>query len=63
MLALYDSSRGTLKGALLASENGRRLVRLGLHDDVTWCARESVLHEVAVLHEGAMWPARDLFRL
>ena len=60
MLALYESTRSTLKGALLASDNGRRLVGIGLHDDVTWCARESVLDEVAVLHEGAMRPARNL---
>ena len=60
MLGCYDRHGGKLEDALLASENGRRLVEIGLGEDVAWCARESVLDEVAVLHEGAMWPARNL---
>ncbi len=58
--ALYDQRRVDLAGALRASENGRRLMEIGLGEDVAWCARESVLDEVAFMHEGAMQPARNL---
>ena len=60
LLALYDEHHGDPAGVLFASENGRRLVEIGLRDDVVWCARESVSTEVALLHEGAMQPARKL---
>ncbi len=62
MVALYDRHRGDITTALRNSENGRRLVEISLGDDVTWCARESVLDEVAVMHQGAMHSARKLLK-
>lgn len=54
MTALYERHRRDLAAALLDSANGQRLVGIGLGEDVTWCVRESVLCEVAVMEKGAI---------
>ena len=46
--------RRDLRTVLLDSTNGLRLVEIGLGEDVAWCARESVLEEVAVMRAGAI---------
>lgn len=37
MASLYRAYAGNLKGAFLSSRNGRRLVGLGLEEDIGWC--------------------------
>ncbi len=62
MAELHDGFRGKFEAILAATDNGRRLAEINLRDDVTWCAQDSVLPEVAILHEGAMQSARNLLR-
>ncbi len=60
MAGLSDRFHGQIETLLPTTDNGRRLVELGLSEDVAWCARESVFDEVALLHEGALQSARNL---
>jgi phosphosulfolactate phosphohydrolase-like enzyme len=57
---LYLQERQILSTALRQCENGKRLVDVGLAEDIDWCARESVLDEVVIRHGDAMHLARNL---
>ncbi len=44
----YLRERTDLKAALSESQNGKRLIKLGLGRDIEWCAREDVFNVVPV---------------
>ena len=54
MMALYERCHRDLSAALFGSKNGRRLEKIGLGEDVAWCARESVLDGVAAMRSGVI---------
>ncbi|MDF2921993.1 MAG: 2-phosphosulfolactate phosphatase [Paenibacillaceae bacterium] len=54
MHAAYSHSRDHLGEALLASANGKRLVKLGYRADVEYCGRTNLLELVPVLHNGLL---------
>ena len=55
---LYDHHRDDLPAILRATDNGRRLLKVGLEKDVSWCARVSVFNTLAMMIDGAIEGAR-----
>ncbi len=53
----YRQNRGGLAAALAACRHARHLFRLGLGEDVAFCAREDVYRLVPVVREGRVVPA------
>ena len=54
ILALYRSSVHNPLAVLRSSENGQRLIELGLEADVAYCTRPSVLDWIATMCDGAL---------
>ncbi len=51
---LYERYRDDLPATLRTTDNGRRLLDLGLEADVDWCARASAFNELAMMIDGAI---------
>ncbi|MEK8132755.1 2-phosphosulfolactate phosphatase [Paenibacillus filicis] len=54
MLQAYRHVRGNLEGALLSGVGGKRLSRIGFHDDVVYCAQVSILDQAPVVRNGRL---------
>ena len=54
MTALYEGRHGQPLAAMQGSENGKKLLQLGLGEDVQWCAQTDALAWVASLRDGAL---------
>ncbi|MFD2611866.1 2-phosphosulfolactate phosphatase [Paenibacillus gansuensis] len=54
--AAYLHSSGKLTETLLASSNGRRLLKIGYKADVVYCAEANVSNLVPILEQGTMVP-------
>ncbi|AEI41221.1 2-phosphosulfolactate phosphatase [Paenibacillus mucilaginosus] len=54
MLHAFRAANGNLEGALLACENGRRLVSLGFREDVAYCSRLNAIEAAPEIADGRL---------
>ena len=57
--ALYQGSQGDIKRALRSTEHARRLVALGMGDDIARCAAVDTLDVLPVQHDGRITASGD----
>lgn len=55
---LYEHHRDDLSAILRTTDNGRRLMEIGLEKDVSWCSRVAVFDTLAMMIDGAIEGAR-----
>jgi 2-phosphosulfolactate phosphatase len=54
MQQAYRLVRDNLESALLSGANGKRLSRIGFHDDVIYCAQTNILEQAPVVRGGRL---------
>ncbi len=57
--ALYQGSQGDIERALRSTEHARRLVALGMGDDIARCAAVDTLDVLPVQHDGRITASGD----
>ncbi|WP_159882216.1 2-phosphosulfolactate phosphatase [Paenibacillus puerhi] len=62
MLLAYRHARDNLEEALLSSSNGKRLKKIGFHEDIVYCAQVNVLEYAPIVRNGRLEAEMPLHR-